>query len=158
MPKISSRKERSRLNDLLYERGAKATPRMLSSKGDVDLSVEFFLMKAYSEAEAVDKTPTTLWHIKPPKCKSKVAAKEKLHLNKWQKFLIQIFKSFLWRMVRNMYECNLYLGSNVVQNMPCIKKNISWITSNRVTYVFAPTSHQQEPRVPQTQAMLFQSG
>ena len=56
MPKISSRKERSRLNDLLYERGAKATPRMLSSKGDVDLSVKFFLKKAYSEVEAVDKT------------------------------------------------------------------------------------------------------
>ena len=60
MPKISSRKERSRLNDLLYGRGAKAIPRMLPSKGDVDLSVELFSKKAYSEAEAVDKTPTTL--------------------------------------------------------------------------------------------------
>ena len=56
MPKISSCKERSRLNDLLYGRGAKAIPRMLPSKGDVDLSVEFFLKKAYSEVEAVDKT------------------------------------------------------------------------------------------------------
>ena len=42
MPKISSRKERGRLNDLLYGRGAKAIPpRMLLSKGDIDLSVEF---------------------------------------------------------------------------------------------------------------------
>ena len=57
MPKISSRKERGRLNDLLYGRGAKAIPpRMLPSKGDVDLSVEFFLKKGYREAEAVAKT------------------------------------------------------------------------------------------------------
>ena len=57
MPKISSRKERGQLNDLLYGRGANAIPPwMLPSKGDVDLSVEFFLKKAYSEVEAVDKT------------------------------------------------------------------------------------------------------
>ena len=29
---------------------------MLPSKGDVDLSVEYFLKKEYSEAEAVEKT------------------------------------------------------------------------------------------------------
>ena len=33
---------------------------MLPSKGDVNLSVEFFLKKAYSEAEAVDKTANNI--------------------------------------------------------------------------------------------------
>ena len=57
MPKISSRKERSWLNDLLYGRGANAIlPWMLPSTGGIDLSAEFFLKKAYSEAEAVDQT------------------------------------------------------------------------------------------------------
>ena len=61
MSKISSRKERGRLNDLLYGRGANPIPPlMLPSKGDGDLSVEFFLKKAYSEAEVVDKTANNI--------------------------------------------------------------------------------------------------
>ena len=57
MPKISSRKECVRLNDLLYGWGARSIPlRMRPSKGAVNLSVQYFLKKAYSEAEAVEKT------------------------------------------------------------------------------------------------------
>ena len=44
----------------LYTGHKAIPPHMLLSKGDVDLSVEFFLKKAYSEAEAVDKTANNI--------------------------------------------------------------------------------------------------
>ena len=57
MPKSYSRKERRQQNEMLYGRGAKVIPqKMLPSKGDVDLSCEYFLKKGFGEAEAVAKT------------------------------------------------------------------------------------------------------
>ena len=57
MPKSYSRKELRQQNEMLYGRGAKRIPeRMLPSKGDVDLSCEFYIKKGFREAEAVDKT------------------------------------------------------------------------------------------------------
>ena len=57
MPKSYTRKERGRQNEMLYGRGAKKlAPRMLPSKGDVDLCCEYYVKLGAGEAEAVDKT------------------------------------------------------------------------------------------------------
>ena len=56
MPKKYTRKERGRQNEM-YGRGAKKLPpRMLPSKGDVDLSCEFYIKLGAGEAEAVHQT------------------------------------------------------------------------------------------------------
>ena len=53
MPKRYSKKERGRQNEMLYGRGAKVIPQqMLPSKGDVDLSCEYYVKLGAGEAEA----------------------------------------------------------------------------------------------------------
>ena len=62
MPKRYSKKERGQQNEMLYGRGPKVIPqRMLPTKGDVDLSCEFFLKRGAEEAEAVSKTAEDIW-------------------------------------------------------------------------------------------------
>ena len=62
MPKRYSKKERGRQNEMLYGRGAKVIPQqMLPSKGDVDLSCEYYVKLGAGEAEAVSKTAEDIW-------------------------------------------------------------------------------------------------